>query len=168
MAMKEVKAPQSGEEALRRIPAEPLSEKRARTSGTFYLHISDPAQAAALFRSVEKELAAMGFGCSYGSLQADPHPSLSVLGTFEVYVKGRREGELFGTVTIYGTCSPEPIPKTIQFDPVYPHDEETFRKALGLAVSKTLPDYSAAGSERDITLSLTSGPEPRPPAGTKE
>ncbi len=159
MAMKEAR-PGACEARAPRIPQSPVSEERMKLPGSFYFHLSDPAHAVALFKSVEKQLQAMGYGCSHGNLQADPHPSLSVLDTFDVFLRdGRRQPELFGTVTVYGTLGPKPLPRTIKFDPVYPDDDETFLKALGIAIETTLPDYSVRGSEREVAMALTKEPE---------
>ncbi len=159
MAPKQAKAPASDRGESLRIPQAPLSEERVSIPGSFYLHVSDPAHAAALFRAVEKELSAMGFSCSHGSLQADPHPTLPVVGNFEVYLKARRQPELFGTVTAYGTIGRSSAAKVIKFDPVYPSDEDVFRRAAGSAIEKTLPDFSAKGSEREIGIALSKEPE---------
>ncbi len=159
MALKRANAPAPDRGESPRIPQPPLSEERVSVPGSFYLHVSDPAHAAALFRAVERELSEMGFSCSHGSLQADPHPTLSVVGNFEVYIKARRQPELFGTVTAYGTLGAGSAAKVFKLDAVYPSDEDVFRRAVGAAVEKTLPDFSARGSEREIGLAISKEPE---------
>src|SRR5512143_1299244 len=134
MAMKEAAATAAGDGNARHGPApEPLSERRMGAYGSLYLHVSDPKHAWTLFMQSEKVLAALGYGCSHGSLQTDPHPRLSFIDSFEVYIKtDRRHPELFGTVTIYGAVEGgKPSPRTMKFDPVYPGDGAVFLKAIG-------------------------------------
>ena len=144
--------------------AEPLTERRAGASGSFYLHVSDPSQAWSLFMQAEKVLSALGYGCSHGSLQTDPHPSLAFIDSFEIYIrKDRRQPELFGTVTIYGSMEGgKPSPRTMKFDPVYPHDGAVLLKAAGEAIETAIPRFSKERPERDIAISISDSPEHKP------
>lgn len=162
MAMKEAAAKAAGDGKARPMPAqEPLPERRMGAYGSFYLHVSDPTHAWTLFMQSEKVLAGMGYGCSHGSLQTDPHPRLSFIDSFEVYIKtDRRQPELFGTVTIYGTMEGgKPSPRTMKLDPVYPGDGAVFLKVVGAAIETAIPRFSKESPERDISLAINDSPE---------
>ncbi len=161
MAVKEAAA-HAAEGAVREpIKANPLIEKMVWRWGSFYLHVSDPKQAFTLFMQAERSLSASGFSCSHGSLQTDPHPRLSFIDSFEVYLKeGRRQPELFGTVTLYGSMEGgKPSPRTMKFDPVYPHDGAVLLRAAGEAIETAIPRFSKESPERDIALAINDSPE---------
>jgi hypothetical protein len=160
MAMKAV-GKKEDERSGARVAAEPLAERRAGTAGSFYLHVSDPSHAWILFMQAEKVLSELGYSCSHGSLQTDPHPKLGFIDSFEVFLKtDRRHPELFGTVTLYGTIKGgKPLPRTMKFDPVYPNDAASLVRAVGMAIETAIPQFSAENPERDIAIAITEGPE---------
>ena len=163
MVLKEAAAAEVRES--RKVPAEPLSETRMGARGSFYLHVSDPSQAWNLFMQAELVLGDLGYSCARGSLQTDPHPTLDFIDSFEVFMKaGRRQPELFGTVSIYGTLiKGKPTPRTMKFNPVYPHDGAEFLKTVGMALERAVPQFSKESPERDIALAISEEPEHRFP-----
>jgi hypothetical protein len=162
MAVKEDARRASHQEGqMPRTAREPLPEGRMGPAGSFYLHVSDPSHALGLFRQSEAALAGLGYSCSRGGLQTEPHPTLSVLDSFDLYLtNGRRQPELFGTVTLYGTVEGgRPQPRSVKYSPVYPADAETLLRAMGAAIETAIPRFSAESPERDIAIAVNGSPE---------
>ncbi|MEW6036225.1 MAG: hypothetical protein AB1529_06440 [Candidatus Micrarchaeota archaeon] len=116
------------------------------------MRTGNPAHLASLFRLLSEEFRCAGFDIVTGSLQADPHPALNILSSFEVHMKrtNPREPEPLCTVSIYGEGKAASL---LKLNPDFPGASEALRNVLAKANERNLL-ASCPGEKKDYEISI--------------